>query len=322
MKWLILVAIALVVIAGAGVGVYFGVIHKPAAEPIAAAAYVPEGVDIVAYGELSNIVGDEDFKDLYQKVYEEYGDPSWPASIDAALNQLEQDYGIDLREFSHVNMFGKMENGGSVYAGIIAKGTFDKNALIQSLEEIPGLTQTDYKGYTIYKFTAEGQEIGIAFLDGDTLVAGTLDATKDVIDVKIGDKASLSSGPVYEAYNSLGSLFKVAFALPEVPEGYLPEEYAEEMPDAVGFGLSKSGQTITIEAKAHFTSATAADDAKSYIDVAIGWLKLDPSTPPEVVAILDNTNVSVSDSWLTITSEATITQIEALIDLIPAIPIL
>jgi len=90
-------------------------------KPVPAAEYIPGDADFIAYMDIYKIINDQDFKDICEGIYQKYGDPSWPASIDDALNQLEQDYGIDLYEFSDVTMFAEQSTleTESPYLGLI-----------------------------------------------------------------------------------------------------------------------------------------------------------------------------------------------------------
>ncbi len=334
------------IVAAIGAGVYYFVLKGEEKKPIEATPQsvvtgklFPENADLIAYLDIAGILADPDVQDAYEQLAAQYPGVM-PATLDDALTQLRVQAGgqVDPWDFASVAMFGEAARFDSdlPYIGFIVSGTFTMSDLSPLFQSIPDATVTssDYKGLILYKIDPEeGPQIGVAFLGEGVLVAGTLDAAEDVIDIVVGDAPSLSSGPVYEAYNSLDddpigalvSVFKFAIELP-------PEDRADMGPpfdaaDTVGLSIDKSGQTISVEVIAHFANAAAAQNAQTaiegWIQQAVQFIQSDPNIPAEVITalsgLLNDVNMSTSDSWVTAELSLTITEIEGLINMLQSL---
>ena len=280
---------------------------------------VPQDANLIANIQMSKIINDGDLRDAYNEFEKE---PGQPQTIEEALDELVDEIGIDLRDFSEAVIFANITTIEQAdYLGVIIEGTFNETQFIGNIEQQAGeeLTTSDYKGYTLY--TDEGEEFGITFLTSRVLLLGTMEAVKDAIDVSKGDREQVS-GIIVDAYNRLGdALIKFAFELPEEAREALTEELVPGgIPisldpfadiDIVGFALNKEAETITIQITPHFLSTDSAQDAKDTLSVTIslfsGMLEI-----PEMQELLGKIEVSAADSWVTIAFEITISEIEQL----------
>lgn len=311
---------------------------------IVAIDLVPQEANLVASIQISRILTDADLIAAYDG-WEK--DPEMPQTFEQAMDQVADEIGIDPRDFSEAVIFGDIESE-DYYLGAIITGTFDREALIESIEGAIGeeMTITEYKGYQIYEATIEvpGEamevpeeawggippdepigieelEIAICFLSDDSFVCGSIDAVRDVIDVKEGEPGL--SGTVAEAYISLGDVWiKVAA---EMPEGWMGEIPEEEVPigleafedvQVVGFGFNKAGQTLSAQIKLYFSSSQSAAAAEDTISGLISLISILPDIPPELGDILDGLDVGRSGPWVTISLTATMTEIENLVEAI------
>ncbi len=283
---------------------------------------VPSDANFVASIQINTILTDEDLITAYNEASKE---PDIPETVDEALEEIEDEFGIDPRDFSEGVVFGDTESDD--YFGAIVTGTFDPEALIESIEEATGeeTAISTYKGYQIYTMTVEDEAVAICFLSDDTVAVGQADAVKDIIDVKEGDKSCIS-GRGYDTYSALGDVWiKGAVELPEetmseildeiLEEGEIPGLEAFEDIEVAGFGLDKEGENIFLQIKLYFSNAESAEDAEDVISSIITLLPLiSPDIPPEVADLLEELSISLSDSWLTITLEITVEEIEELIE--------
>jgi len=280
---------------------------------------VPQDANLVANIQISEIINDRDLRDAYAEFEKE---PEQPQTLEEALDELVNETGIDLRDFSEVVIFADIATLAQAgYLGVIIEGTFNESQLINSIEQEAReeFTTSDYKGYRLY--TDEVEEFGIAFLTDRMLLLGTMEADKDAIDVSKGDREQIG-GIIVDTYNRLGdALIKFAFEFPEEAREALTEELVPgEIPisldsfadiDVVGFALNKEAETITVQINSHFLSTDSAQDAKDTLSGAIllfkGMLEV-----PEIEELLDKIEVSAADSWVTIALEITISEIEQL----------
>ncbi|TET39412.1 MAG: hypothetical protein E3J65_03820 [Dehalococcoidia bacterium] len=287
------------------------------APTIVAIDLVPQEANLVASIQISRILTDADLIAAYDG-WEK--DPEMPQTFEQAMDLVADEIGIDLRDFSEAVIFGDTESE-DYYFGAIITGTFDRVALIESIEGAIGeeMITTDYRGYTTYTITIEGEEGAICFLNDDSFVFGSIDAVRDVIDVKEGEPSL--SGTLAEAYISLGDVWiKVAAEVPEGWMGEIPEEGVpiglEALADVqvVGFGFNKAGQILSAQLKLYFSTSESAADAEGTISGLISFISILPDIPPEVMDLLDGLNVSRSGPWVTISLTTTMTEIEELVE--------
>ena len=288
-------------------------------QPITLIDLVPQDVSFVVGIEVSKILADEDIEEAYNEAEKP---AEWPQTFDDALAWIEDETGIDLSDFTNVLVFGDI---GSDYLSAIIKGAFDREALIDSVERAIGekMAISTYRGYQIYTATVQDEAGAICFLGDDTVVVGPTDVVEDVIDVREG--APHLGGVVYEIYNSLGDVWiKGAIDVPEETMGDISEwelpiglETFEDI-EAAGFGFNKSGQNLSLQIKLYFSDAESASDAEQMISGITAFIPLMmPEMPTGVLDLLDGLSISRSGSWLTITLETTVTEIEELIGEMP-----
>jgi len=289
------------------------------APELTAIELVPQDANLIADIQVSKIINDQDLRDAYDKVKKE---PGQPETVEEALNELIKETGIDLRDFYQAVIFADvttLEQAG--YLGLVVEGTFDEKQFIDNIEEKAGeeFTTSDYKGYKLY--IDKKEEFGIAFLSDRMLLLGTTRAVKDAIDVSKGDTRQVS-GIILDTYNRLGdALIKFAFELPEEAREALAAELVPgEIPislepfaniDILGFALNKEVETITIRINPHFLSTDSAQDARDTLGGIIMFFK-GTLQNPEIKELLDKIEVTLTDSWMTIAFEITLSEIEQL----------
>ena len=289
---------------------------------ITPAELVPQKANMIGHIDLSQILEDEDIAALYEAMPIEPGDPQ---TLDEALDLAIGEIGLDLMDFREGLIFGEISEatGDMDYSGIVVKGTFEESDLIASIESGTDeeFTTISYKGYEIY--TDSDEEGGIAFLGSDAFVIGSMEAVKDVIDVKKGAQPAIS-GKLLDTYNDLADgLVKVAMLVPPgvIEEGL--QEFAGELPmelpldpltnmDTVGMTLAKEAQSMTASLKLCFTDSDSAENLGTMINAAIVFAGLIPDIPEEALEWLGKLDASVSGSCLDISLEMTMSEVETL----------
>ena len=309
-SWLLVLILMLATVVGCG------------AAELTAIELVPQDANLIANIQISKIINDQDLRDAYDKATKE---PEQSQTVEEALNELVTETGIDLRDFTQAVIFADITTLEQAdYLGVIVEGTFNEKQFIDNLEEQAGekFTTSDYKGYKLY--IDKKEEFGIAFLSDRMLLLGTTKAVKDAIDVSKGVRSQVG-GIILDTYNRLGdALIKFAIELPEEAREALPEEPVPgEIPislepfadiDILGFALNKEADTITIQINPHFLSTDSAEDAKDTLSGAISLFK-GMLQVPEVKELLGKIEVTVTDSWVTIALEITLSEIERLTEM-------
>ena len=289
------------------------------ADELTAIKLVPQGANLIASIELSQVINDQAFRDAYNKAEKE---PGQPQTFEEALDEVAKKTGIDLRDSSRGVVFADiatLEQAG--YIAVIVEGNFNEPQFIGSIEQNTGekFTTTNYRGYKLY--TDEEKEFVIAFLSDSMLLLGTTKAVKDSIDVSTDDRKQVS-GEISDAYNQLDdALIKFALKTPEkAREVFTEESTLGEMPISLepfvdigilGFALSKKAETITIQIDSYFLSADSAQDTKDIINGAISLFK-GTLEVTELKELLGKIEVSLIDSQMTIALEVTLPELERL----------
>jgi len=131
-------------------------------------------------------------------------------------------------------------------------------------------------------------------------------------------------------YNGLGdALMKVAMIVPPgaIEEGLqefageLLGELPIELPldalanmDTVGMTLDTEEQSISLNLGLCFTDSNSAEDMEVLVSLALMMAGLMPDIPEEALELLENLDISVSDSCLDISLEMTMSEVESLIE--------
>jgi len=276
---------------------------------------VPNSSNLLMWMDLSEIADDEDINDIYETIPEDEKIRETVEDVIELLQGLEEGvFFMDLSDTSETE----------AYAGIIIKGTFIENDLVADIEEMADkeLEIAGYKEYKIY--TDQFEEFGLAFISSDAFVFGSVDTVKDVIDVKEGS-ASPVNGEIIDVLVSLGK-GKVKLAA-TIPEGFIDEE---DIDSESGLGLSTEGsealgnmesigvvldsdeETVSLRAQLCFTDSESAEETLEFLQGIIAvmeWFSPEESSD-DFVDLIDNLDMDVEDTCLSITFKATNQELE------------
>jgi len=196
---------------------------------------------------------------------------------------------------------------------------------------------TTHEGYDMY--VDEEEDAAVAFLDEETVVAGTIQAVTDVIDVKAG-KASPVGGEVLDAYTGLGN--RLVELAASVKDAVTVEELQganetlsigipidlSSLTDAqlAQFTLSRDGQEITARLEVSFSNSSSAKDAKRLVSMVKAFVNTygvpgegigDIDVPEEgrdlIPKVLASLETQVDGSDLTISLTMTFEEIDQLL---------
>jgi hypothetical protein len=273
-------------------------------EAIVPIELVPQGVTSLAQISLGQILNDDDLTGIFDVLPME---EDAPENFDAAMQQLKEELGIDIRDFDEILYFAEDQAvsaataasfgdgfGGDLFQDVsielqtaILTGVIEEDGFIAAVGEVleDVLDPTDYKGYELY--SGPRQEVAVAFLSTTAVVIGIPDMVKSVIDVKVGDESRLS-GRVLDEYNQLGeALIKsVAIASPAATEDVLREApgllpIPLDLDALADIDISKStfaktGESITLNSETCFNNTEAVDT----MEALFGMIKLLPLMMP------------------------------------------
>ena len=289
---------------------------------------IPEGSNLIAQVNLAGILSSDAVASVVASLQEK--DDSDPPSLDELFDQAIGATGIDFRQVSRLVFFGDVSRDDE-FPGLILKGTFNEVAILEVLARLEGKPSTSvYKGRRVYGPDGDAEGPSLAFLEGDILVLGTIEAVRAVIDVQEGDRRRVS-GAVPDALADLGhGLLSLAV---EVPSEELPDQLSDlgDIPffgdssqalsaileplqdlEILGLALAQNGQILILRVNLDFASE---DSASSVGNVLNGILTLASGLIPdaEVRDLLENLEVSSDGSRLTLRLEVAASEIGSLV---------
>jgi hypothetical protein len=285
---------------------------------------VPENANLLASIQVGQMVSDQALRGAYEGIEK---DPDMPPKVEEALDEVLEKTGIDLREVSQAVVFADITDMGTMdveeYLGILVEGNFNEELIIDRIEENGEMdfTISTYSEYKIY--IDQEEEFTITFLSEKILLAGSKKAVYDAIDVSKGEKKKVS-GILLDTYNRFGDvMIKLAIGIPEEERQSMAEEpVTEDMPisfeafsdlETVGFALSKSIETITIQLDCHFSNTESATNARDTLSGAVTLFKgmsPDVEMNPLLKPLLSKIEVDSEGPWVTIDLSITLTEIE------------
>ena len=202
----------------------------PAPTPVPSPAresFIPQGATIAIDARPSEIFQSPVMDPIMGVLFEGDG------RVAGFFDEFEGETGISLRSVEFMEMymdFGEVfemamdgaENSDSELPdlGVVLQGELDEDDLVSRLANAgdPGqdYEATSYRGYRVYADTGEDSDsFAFAFADQDTLLFGTEDGVKAMLDVASG-AASQISGEGVRALNGLGTRdFGIVLAMPE-----------------------------------------------------------------------------------------------------------
>ena len=231
------------------------------------------------------------------------------------------------RDISRAILFGDQQREDD-YFGLILRGVFDEEVLVAAIQQSEGgsLSTESYKSRDLHIPQDDTDSFAFTLLDQETLLLGSPDAVRHVIDVQEGD-LNRAEGNVTAALNDLPrGLIRMALAVPPgafqnmtgVLEGFLvqqdvledflaQQETFGELPislesfdklEIFGFALGQDGDTLKIQVRLDFADQGSASSVGDLID---GILKVAGSLIPDKLPVSFLDRITVDDSGNTLT---------------------
>jgi hypothetical protein len=280
---------------------------------------VPKGVNFLLQVRPSAALEDGDLARLYESLPTDGGQPPTLAGL---LLEAERETGVDPRQFSSLLVFGNLESENAF--AVIANGTFEQDAILNSVAMAAEaeFSTTDYKGYDLHSLVSpDDDEVAVAFLDDETLVFGTLELVRQVVDMQEGDRNRLENA-LWENFDSQGDPWiKLSFDPPSdafTDLGEAPLEAPLSLDafadiDVIGYSLDKDRNQFESVVTLEFTSVESASSATNAIDGAVRLYRelLDDDQAGD---LLDKVKVSRDDTILTLRFAISVTEIQNLIE--------
>ena len=287
-----------------------------------AESLIPEQCNLIGNIALSSILEDKDINALYEDAPKSSYDPK---TIQDALDEFEDESGIDVKKISDITFFGEINENNDEYMGIFFSGDFDSEKLLESIIDEGDLEEGDYHGHTYYYETGYRGEVSNAVMvinDGMILFTPSDSVIKDVIQIKEGDEKPIS-GDLLKKYQSLDSgLFSLAMEVPQFAKDEVVESegpYSFESFDEIEmitYVFQKKGSTLKNIINLYASDSTSAEDIADVID---GFIKVGKGsiTDQTMKDSLDKIEINQKGSTVNIKSSITIEEIEEILDELP-----
>jgi hypothetical protein len=289
---------------------------------------VPEDSDALTYIDMAAVLEDEGLREVTNAWLEIRAESEFyegPEDFEAALDQWEDDTGLDIRQVSTVSFF--FEFGGQFmpvsqdFAGAIITANWATEDVIDSLEESRSdldYEEAEYEGTTIYEPQTEqdfGTPAWVGELSDGEWVLGSESAVEDVIDVQAGNEDKLDE-ELQEGFSNTRSA-PIRF-VSRLPTDQLPEEINQQGStfsfdafrnvDYVAGAVYQNGENRGVETTMQADDEDAASDIA---DVSDGLVSLARSQSRRewVSSALDEIEVQQNGTSVTITFEQAIEDI-------------
>lgn len=291
--------------------------------PVTAATFsVPERANAIATVEVAEILNDEDVAELYAHWVTLMGDPSTPQTLEAALNQIENDTGVDPSYVEGVTLFTDLATlgdetpyfGALVSCGVPAKYLFELFKVF-SRRDFP--TQ-EHNGYRMYLVDAS---LSFAFLSKDLIVVGPPNVAENVIDTCRGYNSPVG-GEIRDLYEGLGDApVRLALSPPsELKSEILLTLKMSGLPvdlsplgdmSVVTCALEKQGETVIAGAQLYCVDAHSAELVEVFIEEDVAR-SLYTCPVPEIRDIFGKVWVTRLDSMVVVGVDMTAAQVKGL----------
>lgn len=297
---------------------------------------VPEDAAFVATANVEALLADDGVEELANTYFSLRAESEYyegPEDLEGALDEYEDDLGLDPRAVTTIVSFG--EYGGEQsygvagaldqsYAGMIVESDWTTDDVEDAISD-QGMeyTEDEYGDTTVFEPEYE-QSVWVGVLGEGAFVFGTQDAMEDAIDVANGDDDGIDAD-LKDAYDK--SRDGLARFASDVPEKQLPQEVptgdgnrmdAEPLTDVSTTYGSLYGDGDTRGMAVNMV-ADDQDTAEDINDILKGGLALlerqaESSGEAEMVDLLDKFEVAADGSTVTVTFETTIDELKSALE--------
>lgn len=292
---------------------------------------VPEDAEFVATANVEAMLADDGVEELANAYFSLQAESDYyegPEDMEDALDQYEDELGLDPRSVTTIISFGEYGGeqrygvAGAVdqsYAGMIVESDWSTDDVEDALEE-GGMefTEDDYEDKTVFEPEYE-DNVWVGVLEEGTFVFGTQDAMEDAIDATTGDDDGIDAD-LKGAYDE--SREGLARFASEVPEKQIPQEVptgdgdrmdAEPLTDVdTTYGsLYGDGDTRGMALNMIADDEDTAEDINDILKGGLALLERQAESTGEdaMVDLLDKFEVSADGSTVAVTFEATIDEL-------------
>jgi hypothetical protein len=222
---------------------------------------VPKSANAVAIIRPSAMLNDSDFVSFYTSNKE----------MTSEMERVETTTGVDPAKIERIVLFFKFDSFTEMtenYGGFVAKGTIDKDKVLEKMKVNNYVTQISYGNHVMYEISSKetpDNKSYFFFPSDGILIGGTRNAVEDSIDLNNGKAENVKiRQKLSQTYDMLDkkSMLMLLMETSESMKGEISKSQEKSFNikalshmDCLGFSLAKEGKNVNL------TLITLADDA-------------------------------------------------------------
>ena len=282
---------------------------------------IPKTANAVVILRPSSILGDTDLTPLFG------------SEVDYEIGQIERNTGIDLSKMDRLLIFLKFDSftqQDAAYYGFIAKGTIDKDKILENIREDNTVSELDYHNRVMYRISPvemSANESYLSFIGGDVLVSGSKEAVEDSIDVEAGNADSITGRQNLTAvYSEIGKdpIFvflvesspaikrEISTMGDQAPESLNLQVLSEV--ESLGLSIGKTGKNIEIRMIALTTDSTSAGLIVRVLEKAVSTARNMSQSGTSVRTLLAKISIKTDKNEVSVSLSPTLDELETAYD--------
>jgi len=278
---------------------------------------IPKAANAVIILKPSSILNDSDLKSFRT------GD------IDYEMSHFEQNTGINPRSIDRLIIFFSIDslNQQEVpYSGLIAKGTMDKDKILEKIRENNTVIELNYDTRVMYEISpteTSANESYLSFIGDNVIVTGSKEAVQDSIDVDTGKGDSIEKRQnLTSVYNQLGKdslLLLMVESSPNIKReiskagsqatALLNLQPLSQM-DSLGLSLNKVGKDIDFRLIIFTDQAAGASGIVRVLDKAISTARDMSQSGSSVEKLLAKIKIATDKNEVSVSLSSTFNEIK------------
>ena len=276
---------------------------------------IPKAANAVIILKPSSILNDSDLKSF------QTGD------IKYEMSHFEQNTGINPRSIDRLIIFFSIDslNQQEVpYSGLIAKGTMDKDKILEKIRENNTVIELNYDTRVMYEISpteTSANESYLSFIGDNVIVTGSKEAVQDSIDVDTGKGDSIEKRQnLTSVYNQLGKdslLLLMVESSPNIKREISTESSQVQLInlqpvsqiDSLGISLDKAGSKIDLSMVVFTDQAAGASGIVRILDKVISIARGLPQAGSSTKNLLSKIHIGTSKNEVSLNVSSTLNEL-------------
>ncbi len=251
-------------------------------------------------------------------------------NMSSELKRAEETSGVNPSKIDRLVLFMKvnsLQSTSESYGGFIARGTMDKNNILEKMRVNNVVTEMDYANHNMYEISSNEEPENksyFSFLDDNTIVGGTRQAVQDSIDTDSGKMESVKSNKqLIQVYDMLDKNSLVMFFMEISPD--MKSEMSDSQQtqlntaalshvNSTGFSFVKGGKATNFKLLFVAEDDPSASDISDFFTKGLSTLKGLVPAGSTSETVVKKVKVETKGSIVTVSLLSTTDQLKKLQD--------